>query len=160
MIRSFEESFRTRHRSHAGAHGTGFFQWVDGAPPWGYRAERGPVSEAATTGRPPVVLTGAYGARIIPGLLQEVGLDGVEVLNVENRFFGGNIAVTGLLTAADVGAALAAEPADHRYLLPDVVLSNDRFLDGGVVDDLPRPVEVVPTDGVALVAALRAGVAA
>ena len=49
---------------------------------------------------------------------------------------------------------LAAEPAGHRYLLPDVCLSDDgRFLDGGTVDDLPRPVEVVATDGRALRAA-------
>ena len=46
---------------------------------------------------------------------------------------------------------LAAEPAGHRYLLPDVCLSDDgRFLDGSTVADLPRPVEVVATDGHAL----------
>jgi putative radical SAM enzyme (TIGR03279 family) len=150
MIRSFEESFRTRHRSHAGAHGTGFFQWVDGAPPWGYRAERGPVSEAATTGRPPVVLTGAYGARIIPGLLQEVGLDGVEVLNVENRFFGGNIAVAGLMTGEDVSRTIVEHGSGGTYLLPDVCLHEGLLIDGMKVDDLPGHVEVVPTDGAAL----------
>ena len=62
---------------------------------------------------------------------------------------------TGLLTGADVGDALVREPDGHRYLLPDVVLSDDRFLDGGRVTDLPRRVEVVRTDGAALVAALR-----
>jgi hypothetical protein len=35
------------------------------------------------------------------------------------------------------------------------VLSQGRFLDGTTVADLPRPVEVVPTNGAALVAALR-----
>jgi hypothetical protein len=39
-------------------------------------------------------------------------------------------------------------------LLPDVVLSDDRFLDGTTVADLPRAVEVVATDGASLVAAL------
>jgi NifB/MoaA-like Fe-S oxidoreductase len=73
---------------------------------------------------------------------------------VANRFFGGNIAVTGLLTGADVSDALARQPAADRYLLPDVVLSQDRFLDGQTLDDLPRPVEVVATDGASLVAAL------
>jgi hypothetical protein len=63
--------------------------------------------------------------------------------------------VTGLLTAADVATALKGQPAGDRYLLPDVVLSQGRFLDGGTVADLPRAVEVVPTDGTALVAALR-----
>ena len=45
-----------------------------------------------------------------------------------------------------------AQPNRHRmYLLPDVCLSDDhRFLDGVTVADLPRPVEVVATDGFAL----------
>jgi NifB/MoaA-like Fe-S oxidoreductase len=63
--------------------------------------------------------------------------------------------VTGLLTGRDVSDALASQPPGDRYLVPDVVLSRDRFLDGMTVDDLPRPVEVVPTDGASLVAALR-----
>jgi hypothetical protein len=36
-----------------------------------------------------------------------------------------------------------------------VVLSNGRFLDGGTVDELPHPVEVISSDGFSLVAALR-----
>ena len=44
-------------------------------------------------------------------------------------------------------------PSD-RVLMPDVVLSNDQFLDGTPVADLPRRVEVVATDGASLVAAL------
>ncbi len=78
----------------------------------------------------------------------------MEVLPVTNRFFGGNIGVTGLLTGADLRAALAGAPPDRRYLLPDVCLSGGRFLDGLAPGDLPRPVEVVPTDGAALRAAL------
>ena len=50
---------------------------------------------------------------------------------------------------------LAAEPEGHRYLLPDVCLSEGRFLDGTTLDDLPRQVEVVATDGLALRAALE-----
>ena len=102
--------------------------------------------------------SGEYGARVLTPLLPtlEAAADvPVRLLPVVNHFFGGNIAVTGLLTAADVSAALACEPADHRYLLPDVVLSDDRFLDGGRVTDLPRPVEVVGTTGADLVRALR-----
>mgnify|MGYP006196378443 CR=1 FL=1 len=38
--------------------------------------------------------------------------------------------------------------------IDDVCLSSGRFLDGTTVADLPRPVEVVPTDGAALRAAL------
>ena len=79
----------------------------------------------------------------------------VRLVTVPNRFFGGNIGVTGLLTGADIAAALEHEPSGQRYLVPDVVLSNGRFLDGSTPDALPRPVEFVPTDGASLVAALR-----
>ena len=57
--------------------------------------------------------------------------------------------------AEDVARVLAAEPGGHRYLLPDVCLSDDgRFLDGLTVGDLPRSVEVIATDGRALRQAL------
>ena len=72
------------------------------------------------------------------------------MLAVENRFFGGTIGVAGLLTAADLARTLAGEPDDHRYLLPDACLSKGVFLDGGTLDDLPRPVEVVAADGLSL----------
>jgi hypothetical protein len=55
----------------------------------------------------------------------------------------------------DLRRTLLAEPDDHRYLLPDVCLSEGRFLDGLTVTDLPRRVEVVPTDGAALRRALE-----
>ncbi|MEO7573684.1 MAG: DUF512 domain-containing protein, partial [Acidimicrobiales bacterium] len=67
---------------------------------------------------------------------------------------GGTTAVTGLLVGEDIARVLAVEPASHRYLLPDVCLSNGRFLDGTAPEDLPRPVEVIPTDGHALRRAL------
>ena len=68
---------------------------------------------------------------------------------------GGTTSVTGLLVGEDVSRTLAAEPAGHRYLLPDVCLSGDRFLDGTTVADLPRPVEIIPTDGAALRRAIQ-----
>ena len=75
----------------------------------------------------------------------------MRVVPVANEFFGGNTGVTGLLTGADLTRVLRDEPAGHRYLLPDVCLSDDgRFLDGGTVDELPQAVEVVATDGHAL----------
>ena len=100
------------------------------------------------------VLTGELGARIIAPLVESLGRRDVRVLPVVNEFFGGNTGVTGLMTGADLTRVLAAEPAGHRYLLPDVCLSDGRFLDGTTPADLPRPVEVVPTDGIALRRAL------
>ena len=140
----------------------GFFASVEGAPAAGYRAPRTKLSvvdaDLAAHPRAPVaIVTGEYGARVLTPLLPTLGAAAgvpVRLLPVANRFFGGNIAVTGLLTAQDVAEALASEPEDHRYLLPDVVLSDDRFLDGGRVIDLPRHVEVVATTGADLVRAL------
>ena len=103
-------------------------------------------------------MTGEYGAQVLGPLLPALGdvaRSEVELLAVRNSFFGGNIAVTGLLTGRDVAAALADAPEGPRYLLPDVVLSNGRFLDGMTTAELPRPVEVVATDGASLVDALR-----
>ena len=72
---------------------------------------------------------------------------------MRNDFFGGNIAVAGLLAGADLARALAGEPEGHRYLLPDVCLSGGRFLDGLSPDDLPtggrghrRPTPVAPDE--------------
>lgn len=138
----------------------GFFAWVDGAPPEGYRAPRqagGLAVRDARTGAPVTVLTGTYGDAVLtpllPALSERAGAP-VSTVAVENRFFGGNIGVTGLLTGADVTRALEGVDAGDRVLLPDVVLSNDRFLDGATLADLPRPVEVVGTDGASLVEAL------
>jgi len=55
----------------------------------------------------------------------------------------------------DLQRVLAEQPAGDRYLLPDVCLSEGRFLDGTTLADLPRAVEVVPTDGGSLRTALE-----
>lgn len=145
----------------------GFFAWVDGAPAEGYRAERAPkslmgvdllrVKDSRRADAPVVLLTGAYGDAVLSPLLPElITLAGVPIttLVVENRFFGGNIGVTGLMTGADIAAAIANLKNGERIILPDVALSNDRFLDGMGVADLVPAVEVVATNGVALVEAL------
>jgi putative radical SAM enzyme (TIGR03279 family) len=146
---------------HATGRGTrpGFFAAIDGAPASGYRTPRG--APHASTGRssaPVAILTGSYGDQVIRPLvprLAEVARVPLRTLPVDNRFFGGNIGVTGLLTGADLARVLANEPEGDRYLLPDVTLSDDRFLDDCTVADLPRPVEVIGSDGASLVAALR-----
>jgi len=167
MARTFEREVAAALRGGEHTVGTapraGFFASVEGAPAAGYRAPRTTLAvlDAGATSRrraPVAIVTGEYGARVLTPLLPTLEAAAevpVRLLPVANRFFGGNIAVTGLLTAADVSAALAVEPDDHRYLLPDVVLSDDRFLDGGRIADLPRAVEVVGTTGADLVRALR-----
>ncbi len=109
--------------------------------------------------RPVTVVTGEYGARVIGPILHRAGWlapgGPVHLLPVRNDFFGGTIAVTGLLTGADVARALAAQPQEHRFLLPDVCLSSGRFIDDLTPADLPRPVEVVAADGASLRLALE-----
>lgn len=99
------------------------------------------------------VLTGTYAAGVLGPLVAAVRPD-AEVIAVPNSYFGGNIAVAGLLTGADVSRVLRDSPAGRRYLLPDVCLSGGVFLDGVDVADLPLPVEVIRTDGAALRSAL------
>jgi len=166
MARTFESEVRAA-LAGADVAGTGprsgFFAWVDGAPADGYRAPREPptaqrgavpaVGERARD-RWNVIVTGELGAAVLEPLLD--ALPGrVRLLPVKNGFFGGNIGVTGLLTGEDVSAALAGQPEDDRYLLPDVALSRGRFLDGTTAAQLPRIVEIVRTEGGALVHALR-----
>jgi hypothetical protein len=141
---------------------TGFFAWVDGAPAEGYRAPR--RAESATdavggngSGVAVGIITGELGARVleplVPALAAAAGAP-VRVVPVANRFFGGNIAVTGLLTGPDIARTLSQQPSGGRFLLPDVVVSNGRFLDGMTPAELPRPVELVATDGASLVRAV------
>jgi putative radical SAM enzyme (TIGR03279 family) len=131
----------------------GFFAWVDGAPAEGYRAPRAepvPVTLAPRRDAPVALLTGEYGAAVLEPLVERLDRPDVRVVPVPNRFFGGNIGVTGLLVGEDLSEVLAAQPEGHRYLLPDVCLSGGLFLDGSKPEDLPRPVEVVGSDGIAL----------
>ena len=183
MARTLESEFQsptavpTRPRS-------GFFAWVDGAPADGYRSPRldspansvgapedlrsGALSEASVSSatrvslgaarRAPVgVLTGTMSAPVVESLTNSLNRKDVRVIPVPNHYFGGNIGVTGLMVGEDLATVLAAEPEGHRYLLPDVCLSRGVFLDGTSPQDLPRTVEVVPTDGAALRQALTLG---
>ncbi len=176
MARTFEAEV-TRALAGDDSEGTrpkaGFFAWVDGVRPDGYRvpalrdadvpvtfrakpAERAERAERAAA--PITILTGEYGAAVLEPLVPALTAHAqvpVRVHPVDNQFFGGNIAVTGLLTGVDVAAALADVPVGDRVLLPDVVISQGRFLDGSTLEDLPRTVDLVPTDGASLVAALR-----
>ena len=164
MARSFEQEFLGVVDQPSGPQ-SGFFAWVDGAQGEGYRAPRNPagdtglragsgigvrVSLAPRRDAPIAILTGPYGAQVLAPLISSLHREDVRLIEVPNEYFGGNTGVTGLMVGEDIARALGREPEGHRYLLPDVCLSDGRFLDGLTVDDLPRPVEVVATDGIAL----------
>ena len=173
MARTFEAEFHGAKHTATGVQ-RGFFASAD-APPnpasytalrvGGHVAHADPAAELGSPARvslrprrsaPIGVLTGELGARIIGPLVESLDRTDVRVLAVANEFFGGNTGVTGLMTGEDVSRLLAGQPEGHRYLLPDVCLSDEgRFLDGVTVDQLPRPVEIVPTDGISLRNALN-----
>lgn len=173
MARTFEWEFDGRSDLPTGPQ-SGFFAAVDGAPAEGYRAPRNPAGDTGLRGcssselgdstgvallprrtAPVGILTAPYGAEVLQPLIDRCGRDDVRIVTVANDFFGGNTAVTGLMVGQDIAKVLSTQPQGHRYLLPDVCLSEGRFLDGLTPQDLPRPVEIVATDGIALRRALE-----
>lgn len=158
MATAFELAFNGDSDAALGTK-SGFFSWVDGAPAAGYRAPRASAygsrndpDDNDSKRAPVTVITGEYGSMVLEKTLGS--LPGVELLAVRNTWFGGNIAVTGLLVGADIAAALSERRPVGRVLLPDVCLSQGLFLDGTSVDDLPVEVEVIATDGLSLRRAL------
>ncbi len=160
MARTFALEFMGEADAATGP-SRGFFAAVDMPPnPAAYTglraSQRGPLlSLRPRTSAPVGVLSGEMGAAVLAPLIASLDRTDIRIVPVRNEFFGGNTAVTGLMVGADVARVLADQPMGHRYLLPDVCLSEGRFLDGVTVDELPRPVEVVPTDGFALRRALE-----
>jgi putative radical SAM enzyme (TIGR03279 family) len=167
MARAFEaELFGTGSRVTSEDRG-GFFRSADADLSGSSDAEYEPYRGVRATGdqllrigprrdAPVAVVTAPYGARVLQPLVGRLGRPDVRIVTVDNRYFGGNVAVTGLMVGADLARVLADQPPGHRYLLPDVCLTQGRFLDGTGPADLPVPVEVVPADGHSLRAALGA----
>ena len=80
-----------------------------------------------------VLVTGEMFAPVLSGLLAGSPVRGARVLAVRNRLFGGNVAVTGLLSGADIIRAVTDDGGTGRYLVPDVVVNSDGLL----LDDVP-----------------------
>ncbi len=83
------------------------------------------------------LVTGMMGATTMAGALNACEAAGrVRLLVVPNRFFGGNVSVTGLITGRDLIDAITADrarvPIATAYLVPDVILNAD----GVTLDDL------------------------
>ena len=157
ITRSFERAFQGEAEQVRGVK-QGFFAWVEGAPKEGYRAVRSTVGSniglpRRRGQRKVALITSTYGAQVLPSIVSPA-FPQVGYVEVENRFFGGNVGVAGLMVGEDIAAALEAAPEYDLFLLPDVCLSEDRFLDGATLESLPFPIEVVPTDGASLRAAL------
>ncbi len=160
-------------------------EWYDGFPQYenGIGLVRSFVDEATDRRRdlaaavatlPPdaesvTVVTGIMAVTTLAGLLNACDAAGrVRLLAVPNRFFGGNVAVTGLLTGEDLISAIGADAkrrgSQSTYLVPDVVLNNDGLtLDGVSASELASragaDVRVVSCDVPGLLAGLRAAAA-
>src|SRR5215471_7679871 len=170
MARAFEAELAgaTGLRADEDPERGGFFRSADvsgscGADYEPYRAVRATPDQLLRIGprrdAPVGILTGPYGARVLEPLVAALGRPDVRVIPVENRYFGGNTPASGLMVVEDLARVLAAAPSGHRYLLPDMCLTQLFFIVRSAPADLPRPVEVVATDGAALRAALGAGTA-
>ncbi len=146
MARTFEREFLGRSTPRP-AWRAGFFAWVDGAPAAGYRAApRRPPPRQSTLGTsrrgrgaPVGILTGEYGARVLTPARRRRW---AATTCASSRCATSSSAATppspACWSAPTSPRVLAAEPAGHRYLLPDVCLSEGRFLDGTTLADLPR----------------------
>lgn len=160
ITRAFEKSF---HGDSDAAFGvkSGFFAWVEGAPKEGYRAQRSTNIEATSGVGVPVsiskkpavrrvaILTSTYGMATLPGIVTPVFPE-VDFIEVENQYFGGNIGVAGLMVGEDIRRSILDSARYDLYLLPDVALSEDIFLDGQSLGDMDFPIRVVETNGLAL----------
>ena len=119
---------------------SGEWRTIPSAPAEFYRARKHSIEDPHGEDGPVAILTGRYGEmalRPVLGNLEQLAGRPLRLLTVQNEFFGGNTGVAGLLTGSDVTRTINddAEPAG-RYLLPDVALSGDTFLDDVALEDV------------------------
>ncbi len=135
------------------------------APEEGYRAPTAASLPTVPAGPgPAVVVTGEYGERVLaPVRVRLEALAGrpIRLLAVPNDYFAGNVAVSGLMVGEDVSRALAADEAPAaRYLVPDIALSGDLFLDEMTLAEVGKaaraPIAAVPASAAGLIAGARA----
>ena len=150
MARAFVDAFARPAAGGPGGVRHGFFASVDAAPGRGVPGaalRRGRAAPGADA-RPITVLTGTYGARVLGPLVASHPRDDVALHAVANDFFGGNIGVAGLLTGEDVARrARPRSPTRPAACCPMRASTKAASSTASRLADLPRPVEVVPTDG-------------
>ncbi|MDA2978373.1 MAG: DUF512 domain-containing protein [Actinomycetota bacterium] len=165
MIRAFyDELDRLEHGSAATAPiVTGEWRSMPAAPAEGYRAPRHLSDDPGADDGPAVIVTGVYGRKVIEpvlGRIERLAGRSIRLLSVPNDFFGGNTAVAGLMVGQDIKRSFEAdfEPAG-AYVLPDVALSGDTFIDdmslSAVADSAKAPVVVAEATVAGLLGAVR-----
>lgn len=90
-----------------------------------------------------LMVAGEAAAPLAGRFARELGIaDVARPCVVENRYFGGNVDVSGLLTATDVLAQLPDDLSGHLVSLPDVMLNADGLtLDGTPAAELCAAIE-------------------
>jgi len=143
MIRSFYDELEQVEAGRRASFPqvTGAWSQLPAAPAEGYRESRPEQQGTGDTADGPVVIvTGEYGARVLAEVLprlERLAERSLRILPVQNDYFGGNVAVAGLLVGVDVAAALAADtkPA-RRYLIPNNAVPGGRFLDNRDIEEV------------------------
>jgi hypothetical protein len=133
------------------------------APAEGYRATRHDSDDPHAESGPLVVLTGAYGHRILEPIrtrLENLADREIRLLEVPNDFFGGNTAVAGLMVGEDIINTIKNDTGPvGAYVIPDVALSGDTFIDdtalASVAAIAPAPLVVAPATAAGLLGAAR-----
>ena len=165
MVRAFYDELDRLESGNASAEPivTGEWRSVPAAPADGYRAPRHTSDDPRPSDGPIVVVTGSYGREVIAPVkerLERLTDRHIRILEVQNDFFGGNTAVAGLMAGIDVSAALDADTAAAgAYVLPDVALSGDTFIDdmplSAVAGHAKAPLVVAPATAAGLLGAAR-----
>lgn len=104
---------------------------------------------ASVGGAPSVVVTGELGAGVLRrALAEEIASGLVEIMPVRNEFFGGNVGVTGLLTAEDISVAIdrwngetGRDRSGATFLIPRIIAPFGMTIDGVSVEGLTRAIE-------------------
>ncbi len=112
---------------------------------------------------PVLVITSEYGKNVIDRSLDNIAkksktagkkiVSCVKVLEVENKFLGGNIKVAGLLSGQDIKSALGEENTERfkKILIPEEIFNEENL----TIDDFHRKdieeinsrIKIIPEDG-------------
>ena len=105
-----------------------------------YPANVSPVKVAVVTG---FLMAPVLKREILPVFAAIVGM-GMEIIPVSNRFFGGGVTVSGLLTGQDIAFELGnrRETWDVVLIPPNCLNHDGLFLDNWSVEDLRKQIDV------------------
>lgn len=121
------------------------------------------VDKIKSSKGPILIITSEYGKNVINKSMDNIAkksktagkkiVSCVKVLEVENKFLGGNIKVTGLLSGQDIKSALCKEVTGifKKILIPEEIFNEDNL----TIDDFNRKdikginsrIKIIPEDG-------------